>query len=60
MYRNKGGSAIRNIRGMAFRVAGLILGIVGVLVSVNAIVFSAIGMHRARQCKHCKMEGTFQ
>lgn len=49
-----------NVRGTAFRVAGLILGIVGAIVSVNAIVFSAIGMHRARVCKHCKMEGTFE
>lgn len=51
---------MRRIEGMAFRVAGLVLGIVGAIVSTNAIIFSAIGMHKARQCRHCKMDGTFK
>ena len=48
------------VRGSAFRLTGLILGIIGITVSVTSIVFSAVGLHRARLCKHCKMEGTFQ
>lgn len=51
---------MKQIPGKAFRVTGLILGILGAIVSVTGIVFSAVGMHKARQCKHCKMEGTFQ
>ncbi len=35
----------------AFRLTGLILGIVGLSLSVTAIVFSAVGMFKARQCK---------
>ena len=41
----------------AFRLTGLILGIVGASVSVTAIVFSAISMVKARQCKQCKWGG---
>ncbi len=41
----------------AFRLTGLILGIVGACVSVMAIVFSAVGMSKARQCKQCKLGG---
>ena len=41
------------VRGRAFRLVGLILGIVGASVSVTAIVFAALGMHQARLCKHC-------
>ena len=51
---------MRAIRGKAFRIAGLVLGILGAVISVTGIVMSAVGMHRARQCKHCKMEGTFK
>lgn len=47
-------------RGLAFRLTGLILGIVGTTTSVVAIVFAAIGLHRARQCKHCKMEELYK
>lgn len=45
------------MRGFAFRLTGLILGIVGTVVSVTAIVFSAIGFHRSRRCKTCMMGG---
>jgi len=48
------------IRGGAFRLTGLILGIVGVTVSVTAIIFSAIGLHQARLCKTCKKGAEFQ
>ena len=41
----------------AFRLTGLILGIVGLSLSVTAIVFSAVGMFKARQCKQCKLGG---
>lgn len=41
----------------AFRLTGLILGIVGLSLSVTAIVFSAVGMVKARQCKQCKLGG---
>ena len=46
--------------GFAFRVTGLILGIIGASISVVAIVFSAIGLHRSRRCKHCKMEELYK
>lgn len=36
----------------AFKVAGLVLGIVGFIVSVLAIVFSAIGLHKGRKKKY--------
>ena len=42
------------IRGGAFRLTGLILGIVGATVSLTAIVFSTIGLHQAHLCKTCK------
>ena len=45
------------MKGFAFRLTGLILGIIGAAVSVTAIVFSAIGMSKARQCKNCKLGG---
>lgn len=45
------------MKGKAFRLTGLILGIVGAAVSVTGIVFSAIGFFRARQCKTCMIEG---
>ncbi len=48
------------VRGFGFRLTGLILGIVATTAGISAIIFSAVGLHRARLCKHCKMEGTFQ
>jgi len=45
------------MKGFAFRLTGLILGIVGAAVSVTAIVFSAIGFARSRQCKKCMVGG---
>lgn len=45
------------MRGSAFRLAGLILGIVASVAAVLAIVFSAVGMSKARQCKKCKLGG---
>ena len=45
------------IRGGAFRLTGLILGIVGATVSLTAIVFSTIGLHQAHLCKTCKKVG---
>ena len=48
------------VDGFAFRLTGLILGSVGAVVSVTGIVFSVIGLYRARVCKHCKMEGMYQ
>lgn len=48
------------IRGGAFRLTGLILGIVGATVSATAIVFSAIGLHQAHLCKSCKKGDEFK
>jgi transglycosylase-associated protein len=48
------------IRGGAFRLTGLILGIVGATVSLTAIVFSAIGLHQAHLCKTCKKGEEFK
>ena len=45
------------MRGSAFRLAGLILGIVASVAAVLAIVFSAVGLSKARQCKKCKLGG---
>ena len=46
------------MKGSAFRLAGLILGIVAsVAAAVVAIVLSAVGMSKARQCKQCKLGG---
>ena len=45
------------IRGGAFRLTGLILGIV---VSLTAIVFSTIGLHQAHLCKTCKKGEEFK
>ncbi len=38
---------LRQVKGFAFRLTGLILGVIGLAVSVTAIVFSAIGLHKA-------------
>ena len=43
-------------KGFAFRLVGLILGIVGICVSSTAVVFAAIGLHQARRCTRCKIE----
>lgn len=48
------------VRGRGFRVVGLILGIVGTVAGVTAIVFSALGLHQARLCKHCTKGETFR
>lgn len=45
------------MKGFAFRLTGLILGSIGAVVSITAIVFSAVGMVKARQCKNCKLGG---
>lgn len=39
---------LRHVKGFAFRLTGLILGIIGVTVSATAIVFSAIGFAQAK------------
>lgn len=44
---------LKRARGGAFRLTGLILGIVGVVVSATGIVFSAIGLAQAKRCKKC-------
>ena len=46
--------------GFAFRLTGLILGIVGAVTATVAIVFAGIGMHKAHQCKHCKLEDLYK
>lgn len=50
----------KKIRGRGFRVVGLVLGIVGATVSVTSIVFSALGLHQARLCKHCAKGENFR
>ena len=44
---------LKRAKGAAFRLTGLILGIVGAVVSITGIVFSAIGMVQAKRCKKC-------
>lgn len=51
---------LRQVKGFAFRLTGLILGIVGLSVSVTAIVFAAIGLHKAAVCKHCSAKDEFK
>lgn len=51
---------MKKVKGFAFRLVGLILGIVGAVVSVTAIVFSTVGLLQARRCKHCRMEDEFR
>ena len=51
------GQEVLTMKGSAFRLAGLILGIVASVAAVVAIVLSAVGMSKARQCKHCKLGG---
>ena len=51
------GQEVLTMKGSAFRLAGLILGIVASVAAVVAIVLSAVGMSKARQCKQCKLGG---
>lgn len=46
-------------RGGAFRLTGLILGIIGASVSITAIVFAAIGLHQSHLCKKCTKGAKF-
>ena len=48
------------IRGGAFRLVGLILGIVATSIGVTAIIFSAIGMHQSHLCKTCNKGEAFK
>lgn len=48
------------VRGGAFRLVGLILGIIATTVGVTSIIFAAIGMHQAHLCKKCNKGATFQ
>ena len=48
------------VRGHVFRLVGLILGIIGATVSITGIVFSALGLHQARLCKHCNKGENFR
>ena len=48
------------IRGGAFRLPGLILGIVGATVSLTAMGFSTLGLHQAHLCKTCKKGEEFK
>ncbi|MDD4849407.1 MAG: hypothetical protein PHO10_01760 [Gemmiger sp.] len=48
------------IRGRAFRLVGLILGIIAVTVGTTSIIFSAVGMHQARLCKSCRKGADYQ
>ncbi len=48
------------IRGGAFRLVGLILGIVATSIGTTAIIFSALGMHQAHLCKHCSKGAAFK
>ena len=43
----------QKVRGHAFRLVGLILGI-------TSIVFAALGLHQARLCKHCEKGENFR
>jgi hypothetical protein len=38
---------LHRVRGFAFRLTGLILGIIGAVVSITSIVFSTIGLVKA-------------
>ena len=47
------------VRGAAFRLVGLILGIIATAAGVTSIVFSAIGMHQSHLCKKCDKGAAF-
>ena len=48
------------VRGGAFRLTGLILGIIGATVSITAIIFSAVGLHQSHLCKKCEKGAAFK
>ena len=50
----------QKVRGHAFRLVGLIMGIIGATVSITSIVFAALGLHQARLCKHCEKGENFR
>ena len=57
----KEASPMKNkIRGGAFRLTGLILGIIGAVVAVTSIIFSAVGLHQAHLCKHCEKGAAYK
>ena len=60
LHEKEGFLMTNKIRGGAFRLTGLILGIVGATVSLTAIVFSTIGLHQAHLCKTCKKGEEFK
>jgi hypothetical protein len=45
---------LHKVRGFAFRLTGLILGIIGAVVSITSIVFSTIGMVKAANARRDK------
>ena len=51
---------MRKVRGKGLRIAGLVLGIVGIVTSVTAVILSACGMYQARMCKNCKKGAGFR
>ena len=60
-YVPKGGIPMKQkVRGHAFRLVGLILGIIGATVSITSIVFAALGLHQARLCKRCEKGENFR
>lgn len=48
------------VRGGAFRLTGLILGIIAATIAVTSIIFSAIGMHQSHLCKKCNKGANYQ
>ncbi len=48
------------VRGGAFRLVGLILGIIATTIGTTSIVFSAIGMHQSHLCKKCNKGEAFK
>ena len=50
----------KKVRGHGFRLVGLILGIIGASVGITSFVFSALGLHQARLCKHCSKGDNFR
>ncbi len=48
------------VRGGAFRLVGLILGVIATSIGTTAIVFAAVGMHQAHLCKRCSKGATFK
>lgn len=59
-HSGKENIAMRKVRGKGLRIAGLVLGIVGVTASVTAVILSACGMYQARLCKKCKKGAEFR